>query len=274
MESTGTSRNTTTVKQTVRISESGHLDRVRVNLRTIAEGLEDVRAKAREEIEAIDRLVGLVDAETLSGLITAIETLERRIGDVESEKEDLQRSALEAGEELDAEKARLTKLWDAYKAQEDELRRAQRDEPILREKLADREKLISELEDEVVRYKAMENYKERYQNLQREHERLRQTNKEIEEDLQRRNQIVADLESRMESMKSYEEDSRRVKELERQLSEEKERLAKLYKVYEDTEAKLREAEDEGARWRQWYDRHRAAFEQVGSAAHYPVKGSE
>lgn len=265
------STTTTTVTRTTRASESAAIEHMRANLRHVSDGLADVRDKARAELDAIDDLIGSLDIDALAGVSEIVEELEERITTIEREREQLANDQRVAADELEAEKARLTKLWDAYKAQEEELRRARRDEPILKERLADRERLISELEDEVARYKAMESYKERYQGLIRDHERLRESYKEIEADLQKRNDTIAQLESKVESFKSYEEDTRKVRELERQLTEEKERLAKLYKVYEDTENKLRDSEDEASRWRQWYDRHRQAFEMVGDAAHYPVK---
>ncbi len=265
-----TTQTTTTVTRTTRVSESAEIQEMRTNLRTIAGGLEEVREKARAEMEAIDNLIGLLDVDALGGVVSMIEELETRITTVNKQLSDFRADSAANAEELEAEKQRLTKLWDAYKTQEEELRRARRDEPILKEKLADRERLISEMEDEIARYKSMESYKDRYHALMRDHERMRESYKQMESDLEQRNEIVAQLEARAESFKQVEDKTRRVNELERQLSEEKERLAKLYKVYEDTETRLRDLEDEAARWRQWYDRHRQAFEMVGDAAHYPV----
>lgn len=273
MESPPESR-TTTVTRTSQVRETEQVTEARENLHVVSEGLMDLRDRARQQAETINALLARLEDDSIGAIGSLVEELEERIEILESRLDESGADRQHAVEELEAEKDRLTKLWDAYKAQEEELRRARRDEPILREQLADREQLISELEDEIARLKAVEPYKERYQSLMRDHERLRDSYKDLEEDLQSRNDTIADLEARTESLKSYEDDSRRAKELERQLNEEKERLAKLYKVYEDTEQKLRDTEDEAARWRAWYDRHREAFQLVGDAATYPVKVAE
>jgi chromosome segregation ATPase len=259
---------TTIVTRTT--SHSDQVTEARENLHGIAEGLADLRERTRQQVDVIDDLISRIETDSIGAVGVLVEELETRITELSNQINSNEAARRRAQEELEAEKDRLTKLWDAYKAQEDELRRARRDEPILREQLADREQLISELEDEIARLRSMEPYKERYQSLLKDHERLRDQNREMEKELQDRNAVIGQLEARTESLKSYEDDSRRVKELERQLNEEKERLAKLYKVYEDTEGKLRESEDEAARWRAWYDRHREAFQVVGDAAQYPV----
>lgn len=271
LSSATTTTTTTTMTRTSRAVDSAEIDQLRSSLRLVSDGLDDVRDRARAGLDAIDTLIATLDVDSLSGVTELFHRMEETLTTIERERNEALDARGTLSDELEAEKARLTKLWDAYKSQEEELRRSRRDEPILKERLADRERLVSELEDDLARYKAMESYKERYQGLLRDHERLRETYKGIESDLDQRNETIAMLESKVESFKSYEEDTRRVKDLERQLTEEKERLAKLYKVYEDTEAKLRDTEEESSRWRQWYDRHRQAFELVGDAAHYPVK---
>lgn len=260
---------TTTTRTT--ISQSPHVEELKGTLRRIDEALVDAREEARREVERIESIRGLIDAESLAGLLSSITEMEDElvtlVNDRDAKAEDVQALA----GELEAEKERLTKLWDAYKVQEEELRRMQRDEPLLKERLADRDRMISELEDEVNKLRSYEDYKERYQGLQRDHERLRASYKQMEDDMHKRNDEIVAMEAKMEKLQASEEDTRKLKDLEKKLAEEKERLAKLYKVYEDAESSLKTAEAEAARWREWYDRHRQAFEMVGGAAKYPVE---
>lgn len=268
MEQTATTTKTNVTR--TRVSDSIHLDNIRSVITEADAGLHSIRENIRAQLDAIDDVREMLETESLSQLMNGIEELEETIATLQARDEGHAAEIATFQAELDAEKERLTKLWDAYKAQEEELRRMKRDEPLLKERLADRDSMVTDLEEKVARLQGAQQYKDRYQSLLKDHERLADSYKNLEKDLYKRNETIAQLEAKAESLKAHEDHTARLKELERNLSEEKERLAKLYKVYEDTESKLREKEEEASRWREWYDRHRQAFEMVGGAAKYPV----
>lgn len=124
-------------------------------------------------------------------------------------------------QELVQEQRRLAKLWDAFKKQEDEYRGVERERDDLWTRVQELEKASSRIGDPVETLT-------RLQHLEQENERLRK-------DL---GHVGAMLE---ENRKTF--------------HAEQERLAKLYKVYEDSEAQLVQATKELEKWHKWWDRY-------------------
>jgi chromosome segregation ATPase len=124
-------------------------------------------------------------------------------------------------QDLALEQRRLAKLWDAFKKQEDEYRALERERDDLWSRVQELEKATSALGDPT-------QTAVRLSTLQKENERLRAD--------------VADLGARLEENRRF-------------FHEEQERLAKLYKVYEDTETQLEAAQRELEKWHGWWEKH-------------------
>lgn len=124
-------------------------------------------------------------------------------------------------QELLLEQRRLAKLWDAFKRQEDEYRALERERDDLWARVQELEKATSSLGDPTQTLV-------RVNTLSKENERLRAD--------------VADLGTRLEEYRGL-------------FHDEQERLAKLYKVYEDTEAQLEAATKDVEKWHRFWDRY-------------------
>lgn len=114
-------------------------------------------------------------------------------------------------QQLATEQKRLAKLWDAFKKQEDEYRAVERERDELWARVQDLEKVASVLGDSPTKTAA------RLTHLETENERLRRD--------------VSEIGARLEENRNA-------------FYDEQQRLAKLYKVYEDTEAQLERAQKE------------------------------
>lgn len=123
-------------------------------------------------------------------------------------------------QELTHEQRRLAKLWDAFKKQEDEYRQIERERDDLWARLQELEKATQALGDPAESLR-------RLNRLEKENERLRMDVAEIGDQLG-------------ENRKSFQA--------------EQERLAKLYKVYEDTESRAVAATAELEKWHKWWAR--------------------
>lgn len=165
----------------------------------------------------------------------AARAAERRAAEAERDREELR-------ERVRAEEARLEKLWDAYKAQENDLRaaldRAGRLERELKGKdvtVSEAEKLLREREDELAR-----------------------TRDELDNERRR----AATLEMARAELADVEELRRRHDEVDALYAAEKERLAKLYVVYEELEAErddlARRLEEKEA----WFRKYEAALKDL------------
>lgn len=126
-----------------------------------------------------------------------------------------------ARQELALEQKRLAKLWDAFKKQEDDYRALERERDDLWARVQQLEKVTSVIGDP-------QQTAIRINTLGKENERLRAD--------------VGDLGTRLDEYRE-------------QFHAEQARLAKLYKVYEDTEAQLEKATAELEKWHRWWEKH-------------------
>jgi chromosome segregation ATPase len=175
---------------------------LKANLRQVADELTRVRDRTREEAESLDRIRGMLDLKYLNDLLSVIDQLEARVKQVESGAE--QRKYIQ---ELEVEQRRLAKLWDAFKTQEDQLKALERERDDILAEYRKLEKALADLGSPAkVKARILE--------------------------LENKNQNLRNDAARTAT---------RLEEYVKLFTQEQERLAKLYKVFEDTEARLSEA---------------------------------
>jgi len=240
-------------------------DQIKANLSNVAAEIARVRDQAREEVTALEKIRGMLDAGYLSDLLRSIETLETRIEELEDTSLAAQDDVSRYQKDLEVEQDRLAKLWDAYKTQEDELGRIKRDYPLMEEKLFERERTIETMRRDLDRLRGLENAKRDAERAAAENARLQDELDHAMRDLEASEGRLRELERELGSLRELEGAGSRVRELENLLEDERERLAKLYKVYEDVEAEKREMQEQLEAWRAWYNRFRPAFSSVGEA---------
>lgn len=188
----------------------------------------DLEAAVRAERAAVDERA----AEAAQA---AQRVAERRAADATREVEELR-------ERVRLEEGRLEKLWDAYKAQENDLRtaldRAGRLERELKGKdvtVSEAEKLLRSREDELAR---------------------------VRDDLEAERRKSATLEMARAELADAESMRRRLDEVDALYAAEKERLAKLYVVYEELESErddlARRLEEKEA----WFRKYEAALKEL------------
>lgn len=255
----------TTTSRTVRTTKAEGADQIKANLSNIATEIARVRDQAREEVNALDKIRGMLDAGYLTDLLRSIEELEVRIEELEDTSLNAQGDLERTQRDLEQEQERLAKLWDAYKAQEDELERLKRDYPLMEEKLFERERTIETMRREMTRLESASRFEKDARRLEDENRKLVQQLRAVEGELESVNAHVAELEEEAGHLREEAAGSQRVRELEDLLEEERERLAKLYKVYEDVEAEKNNAAALLEEWRAWYKRVAPAMESVGQA---------
>jgi chromosome segregation ATPase len=205
---------------------------IKTNLLRVQDELIRVRDKAKEEADALDRIRGMIDLKYLNDLLSAVEALESRVKSMEKDSE-----AAVVQKQLEREQQRLARLWDAFKTQEDELKKLEQDRNALVARL-------EELEREYRSLGSVSSVRTRLDFLERENKRLGAEHAKA----------VA-----------------RADEYQDQFEEEQQRLAKLFKVYEDaaaTEAALRK---EAEAWRAWYSKHSSKLPAAAKTAAGRIK---
>lgn len=240
-------------KRTVRVEGA---DEIKKNLSNVANEIGRVRDQARQEVDALEKIRGMLDTGYLDSLIRSIEDLETRIEELEGTTLSAQDEMDRYRADLEQEQERLRKLWDAYKTQEDELDRVKRDYPLMEEKLFERERTIETLRREIARLEPLGKYKNDYEALVKEHRALGAEADRLDAELEKANDTIADLEEDVVRLREVEDNAGRVEELEHLLDEERERLAKLYKVYEELEADKKAIEQDAQVWEAWFTKVR------------------
>lgn len=220
-------------------------EEIRDRLNNVQSALDEIEQQVQQDSEALERLREVFDTSYLEQIMQMVNELELRINEVAKEANRARERAEEAESELRAEQERLEKLWDVYKKQERELEDLEEERDQAQRELEETEGRVHELEDE----------------LASEREALRQAQKEngrLREKLQARD-------AELEDMQAQGDLEDRVEELEQELEEERERLAKLYGVFEETEAERDDLAAEVRQWSAWFDAHEDALRGVAEA---------
>jgi chromosome segregation ATPase len=257
-------RTTITTTTTTRTTEGA--DAIKRNLSSIASEIEKVREKAREEVNSLERIKGMLDVGYLNDLIRSIEQLEVRLQTLESEAVGAATEVDGLRTELRREQERLAKLWEAYKSQEDELANLRREWPILQERLNERERALESLRREVARLEPLSRYKQEYDAAVRENQTLRVEVESLNRELRRTADQLRDLEAETVRLREDAGSKARLAEMQGHLDAERERLAKLYKVYEEQAAELARSTSRLDKWEAWFQKVEPALTAICRAA--------
>ncbi len=240
-------------------------DQIKANLRHVSQEIARVRDRAREEANSLEKIKGMLDVGYLNDLVKSIEELEVRMETLQSEAVGAAGEVDSLKGELAREQDRLAKLWEAYKAQEDELNQARAGA----ERLAASERIVEGLRREVARLEPLSRYKSEYDATVRENQTLRIEVENLNRDLVRGQDQLRQWEGEMVALREGAASKSRVTEIEGLLEEERERLAKLYKVYEEQANELKSASDRLSSWEDWVQKVLPAMETLcrhGSSA--------
>lgn len=247
-----TSSERTTITTTTRSTRTEGADSIKRNLSNIASEIEKVRERAREEVNSLEKIKGMLDVGYLNDLIRSVEQLEIRLQTLESEAVGAAGEVDAVRAELAKEQERLAKLWEAYKVQEDELANLRREAPIMTERLAERERALESLRREVARLEPLSRYKNEYESAVRENQTLRVEVENLNRELRRLGDSQREMEGELVRLREDAGSKGRLAELQGSLDAERERLAKLYKVYEEQAGELKASVGRLDRWEAWF----------------------
>ncbi|MCD6541896.1 MAG: hypothetical protein J7K38_01045 [Thermoplasmata archaeon] len=243
----------------------------RESIQQVTSQLEQIRSSFYQGVEEIERIKKILNSEHIGRFSDIITEYETQLTRMEKERNEAIENARKYSQELEKEKERLIKLWDAYKLQEDELnerdkriaeleRKVKEYENRLREtekdlssrietltrKLEEKENLLKEYDDFRRKYAL---YEEKNRKLQEEIDNLRNTLNEKEKEITQLKQMVDEL----SKYREFEDYKTKYEKLNIEFNKERERLVKLYKLYEDLERENNKLREELNGWRQWYE---------------------
>jgi chromosome segregation ATPase len=165
----------------------------------------------------------------------------------------------DAAAELRREQDRLAKLWQAYKLQEDELEALRRERPALKQTLDDQERTIAGLRRQQNLLQESAAYKDRHEEADRRNRILLIEVENLNRELRAAQKDLAAHESELNALRSMGVTQETAVQLQQDLQKEQERLAKLFKVYEEQEQELKNAQARLEKWESWFSRMEPAI---------------
>ena len=266
-----------------------HVSSLKDRLRQVADEIDTIKNSFSKNTEDLSRIQNMLDIGGLEEISSTIGKFEGRVTEAEKKREEAAESARRYGEELEKEKERLIKLWDAYKNQEGELSAAEKKLAEFEERTRMAEASKKQLEDDLttrvntLTQKLEENkdkasqfdeYKQRCEEFDSIRNRLEEETRSLKDEISNRDETIDSLQKQVNELKEYEkymEYKDRFDEISENYEKEKERLAKLYHLYEETEDECNKLRGEIKGGQDWFDSNKGIFDKLFSVA--PLGGT-
>ncbi len=245
--------------------------------------IDSIKTSFSKGMEELSRVQSMLSVDGITRMTSMLQSFEEQLSDAERRREEATEGARRFSQELDKEKERLVKLWDAYKGQEENLAASERHIAeletqmhdaqqrhvaferdansrlqTLTHKLEDRERDVQQIEDlraqalkfDTIRHQFEENV---------EHMRSELTSKD---------DVIRSLERRVNDLKELEQFAgfkARFEDTAAELEKEKERLTKLFHLYEETESENKELKSEVMKWQDWFTANEDLFTRLSTS---------
>jgi len=261
-----------------------HLGYLEERLRQATDEIDSIKSLFSKSTEDLSRIQNMLDVGKLGEISTIIEKCEGRATDAEKKRDEAFHGAKKYSEELEKEKERLIKLWDAYKNQEEELsaaetkltsfeehaRNAEASKKQLEDDFGTRiTTLTQKLEENENKVKQFDEYKQRFEEFGNVRNQLEEEIHSLTGKINEKDGTIDSLQRDLVKAKEYEkyaEYKDKFSETSEQYEKEKERLTKLYHLYEETETECNKLRKETKDWQSWFNSNKEIFNKLFSAS--------
>ena len=267
----------------------GHVDSLKDKLRQVTSEIDSIKNSFSKSTEELARLQKMLDVENVDEISGMMEKFEKQVADAERKRVEAAEGAKKYSEELEKEKERLIKLWDAYKNQEQELSETEKKLSGYEEKMrnfeSEKQQIESDytgrmqtLENKVKEYEEKANsydeYKGRVEEFDSVRNRLEGEIHSLKENINTKDQEINTLTQQVNDLKQYEgyaEYKTKWEETNAEYEKEKERLTKLYQLYEETDTECKRLRNEQQNWQSWFNSNKEIFDKLFSAPPMPTQ---
>jgi chromosome segregation ATPase len=258
-------------------------------LQQASNDIDSIKTSFSKGMEELARIQNVLSLDGMNKVNTMIQDFEDRLTNAERKKEEAMEGARKYSEELEKEKERLVKLWDAYKNQEEELSSQEKKALDLEQQLKDVEQSKSQLEEDTTarintltmkmeekeqQLQQFDETKQRIEDFDAIRNRLEESIHDLKNDISKKEETINTLEAQVENLKSYEKYSEfktKFEEVSEEYEKEKDRLTKLFRLYEETEAENKRLKQEIEGWQAWFNSNEDLFTKLFSSADHLVK---
>ncbi len=261
-----------------------HLGYLEEKLRQATDEIDSIKSLFSKSTEDLSRIQNMLDVGKIGEIGTIIEKCEGRATEAEKKRDEAFHGAKKYSEELEKEKERLIKLWDAYKNQEEELSAAEvklasfeehaRNAEATKKQLEDDfgariTTLTQKLEENENKIKQFDEYKQRFEEFGNIRNQLEEEVHSLKGKINEKDSTIDSLQKDLVKAKEYEkyvEYKDKFSETSEQYEKEKERLTKLYHLYEETETECNKLREETEDWQKWFNSNKEIFDKLFSAS--------
>ena len=224
------------------LSTARNAEELRERLQAVSQELHRTQREIQQDAAGLERLRSMLDVGYWNDLVAIVNQLEAKVREATEMSQQAEALRAEDKRRLDEEQRRLEKLWDAFKLQEREVlterERAGRLDRELQDKDSSRARLEADVEEKA--------------------DQLRR----VEEDNRLYQSKVEELEGRLAQLKDLEEMRSQAEDYRAKYEAERERLAKLYAVYEESEAERDRLKKELEVTDQWFEENKESLEKI------------
>jgi chromosome segregation ATPase len=247
-------------------------------------------------MEELSKIQSMINLEGLDKMDSMIRSFEDRLSESERRREEAVEGARRYSLELEKEKERLVKLWDAYKNQEESLAAQEKRVAELEARLRDSEQvriqfendamtrmttLTQKLQDQEQNIKQINEMKQQAMRFDDIKTQLETTIDQMRGDLIAKDDCIKSLEKQVEELRGFEqfaEFKTKFEEVSTEYEKEKERLTKLFRLFEETESENKNLKEELNGWQNWFNSNEDLFAKLFTSvenlrSHHPTESS-
>jgi chromosome segregation ATPase len=264
----------------------GSKDSFMERLQQASTELDSVKSSFTRGMEDLGKIQSMLNLDGLNKMDTMIRSFEDRLSESERRREEAIEGARRYSMELEKEKDRLVKLWDAYKNQEESLSFQEKQVADLDQKLQSSERSRMQFEqDATARIRTLTQKLEERESAVQQSEDLRQqvmrfdtirtqlesSMDQMRGDLTAKDEVIRSMEKQIEELREFErfaDFKTKFEEVSVEYEKEKERLTKLFRLYEETEAENKTVKEELREWQSWFDQNEDIFNRLFSSVEH------
>jgi chromosome segregation ATPase len=259
------------------VSMRGSKNSFMERLQEASSELGSVKSSFSKGMDDLSKIQSMLNLDGLDQMDSMIRSFEDRLSESERRREEAAEGARRYSMELEKEKERLVKLWDAYKNQEESLTAQEKQIAELDEKLRDTEKMhiqfeqdatarihtltekVNEREDAV---QQMEDLKQQVMGFDTIRTQMETNLDSMHRDLTTKEDVIAGLEKQVDELRGLEQFvgfKTKFEDTSAELEKENERLTKLFRLYEATESENKQLKEDLRGWQSWFDSNESLF---------------
>ena len=265
------------------ISTKGVKDSFIERLQEASTELGSVKSSFSKGMEDLAKIQSMLNLDGLNKMDSMIRSFEDRLSESERRREEAVEGARRYSVELEKEKERLVKLWDAYKNQEESLAAQEKRVAELNQRLQESEQfrmqfesdatariqtLTQRLQDQEQNARQMDDLKQQVMRFDDIRTQLETNIDQMRGDLIVKDDFIRSLEKQVEELRGFEqfaEFKTKFETVSGEYEKEKERLTKLFRLFEETESENKVIKDELHDWRNWFATNEDLFTKLFTA---------